>query len=770
MNKQDNLHVSMLVNTDLQTVAFGLYHISSVLKEEGMACFIHKFKDIKNLFSEIREYGVDVIGFSVHWHSQLIVSLKIAEQVISEFPGTKIVLGGITASYFGKDLIQFGHVDFVIVGDGEIPFLHIAQGKEHSVIPNIYWKTEELEVRFNGVSYNTGIERMRDFVYENIDDFRNTRSILKMGKGCFFKCLHCGGRNKALKGHGTDQPVFFKEQDIKHVVERNYDKLKFKHLYLAQDHFRDIKNLTLGIAELPDAITKKVTINLAAWGLPDKEYVEILCGKFAKVCMELTIDLFNESVLKNSRGYCFNGKNIENEIFSYLQGLFTIKNLEIVVFFSYPHIDNNRLIFPDFRTIKAILDLEDLFRKEHLEGRFGICYLLLSTDPGSAYGAKYSFKEYWETMLNMKSGFGSFCFHFKEFMDEDEFNAHHLFIQVLMKLLEVSTNVVQSLYRITFRADIEKFYCSLFSVFEKLYRYEIMHEMNVMQSYANRQAYFGYSATDQEKVGEEQLSNFIYRFLRKCFDEGLIDRDLDLISAQYHCKTRVMEASYISSLDYAEKNAGIEKSKRITFPIKNLFINIFNKVQNINFILPGQLFRANSSFSKRESEALFALFAEFSLKELVAIFDKKNCSSIDEDTIAIIKTNCSGVLTSTNELFKQLYRMTKSYNVNNTDYIKPILKLLIELNDRAELKSLLGKIENAGWDDCEFESRPVNYAITEKTGKLIPLTEEELFILCNCNGMCSLLDLSEKCTGQFPIDIAIFETIIEFFYENRLII
>ena len=778
MNKPGDLHASMLVNTDLPTVAFGLYHISSLLKEEGMICLVHKFKDINNLFSEIREHSIGVVGFSVHWHSQLIVSLKISEQIVTEFPGIKIVLGGLTASYFAKDLIRFGQVDFVIVGDGEVPFLNIAQSKKPSEIPNVYWKTADQEIHFNGVSYNIGIERTRDFVYENIDDFKNTRSILKMGKGCFFKCFHCGGRNKALMEHGTNQPLFFKAQDIKHVVEQNYKKLKFKHLYLAQDHFRDIKNLTLGLAELPDSITEKFILNVGAWGLPDKEYVEILCRKFSKVCVELTIDLVDESVLKNSRGFSFNGKSIEDEISQYLHGLFTLNNLEILIFFSYPHINNNHMIFPDFRTIKAILDWEDLFRQEHLEGRFGICYLLLSTDPGSEYGAKYSFNEFWEKMLNMKSGFDSFCIHYKRFMDDDEFNAHHLFTQVLMKLLEISTNVLQCLYRITFRSDIETFYLSLFRVFEGLYRDEIIHEMRVMQSYANSQAYFGYSCTDQENVGDEQLSNFIFRFLGRCFDEGLIDRDFKLISSQYHCKTRVMEASYISSLDYTEKNAEKEKDSRRTFPIKNPFINLFNKVRNINLILSGKLFKAHSSFPKRESEVLFALFAEFSLKELAAIFDDKFRSQLDPDILAIIRScgvkfppfTRDSIGKEEKLYFKHVYLMTKDYNVNNTDYIKPILELLIDVNKRDELKTLVGKIESAGWEDGEFKSNLVNYAVTEKTGTFIPLTDEELFILRNCNGICSLRNLSQKCTNEFSIDIEIFETVIQFFYKNRLII
>ena len=770
MGKQRTQRVGLLVNTDVPTVALGLYHISSALKAAGIPCFIHKFQDIKRLFSGIQGLDVSVMGFSVHWHSQLIPSLKIAEQVIAEFPGVTIVLGGITASCFGEELIRFAHVDFVVVGDGEIPFLNILQGKEPSVIPNVYWKTPGHEIRFNGVSYHTSAERMRDFIYENSDDFQATRSILKMGKGCFFKCFHCGGRNEALKGHGCDLPVFFEAADIRRVVERNYRKLKFKHLYLAQDHFRDIRNIAQGLAQLPDDITKSFTVNVAAWGLPDMEYVKILGNKFPAVCLELTFDVLHETLLKDSRGLRFGEKTVEEGITSYLRELFAVRNLELLIFFSYPHIHNGAMIFPDFRTLKALFDWEDLFRQEHLEGRLGICYLLLSTDPASAYGEKYPFEVFWERLLQRKSGFGSLCFHFREYMDEDLFDAHHLFVQTLMKLLEISTNFTQYIYRILFRSDMEKCYASLFRIFEGLYRNEIIPEMKVMQSYAESQSYLGYSCTKQEYVDERQLSNLVFRFLGRCFDEGLIGRDFEAFRYVYHCEARVNGASYISCLDLSQNNAGKEKNCKATFPIKNPYVNLFCKVKNLHFILSEQLLEAGSVYPKREEEALFALFAGFSLKELIAVFDEERCSRLYPDMWARVKSVFPEFSAATKEArVRTLYLMTKSFNTTNAHAIKPMLKLLVAAHERHELEELMITMQEKRLHGLEWKLSPVNYAVTEKTRRLIPLSDEELFILNRCNGLNSLFDLSEAFTAAFSLDIAMFGTIIEFFYMNRLL-
>ena len=107
------------------------------------------------------------------------------------------------------------------------------------------------------------------------------------------------------------------------------------------------------------------------------------------------------------------------------------------------------------------------------------------------------------------------------------------------------------------------------------YRSEIIHEMKVMQSYAESRAYLGYSCTKQEYVDEQQLSNFIFRFLGRCFDEGLIGRDFEVFRYLFHCEARVNGASYISCLDLAQNHAGKEKNSKAAFPSKILMLTCF---------------------------------------------------------------------------------------------------------------------------------------------------------------------------------------------------
>ena len=84
------------------------------------------------------------------------------------------------------------------------------------------------------------------------------------------------------------------------------------------------------------------------------------------------------------------------------------------------------MIFPDFRTLKAIFDWGR--RVPAGTSRREIWHLLPVVEyrPGIGVRRKVPFEVFWESLLQRKSGFGSLCFHFREFMDEDRFNAHHL--------------------------------------------------------------------------------------------------------------------------------------------------------------------------------------------------------------------------------------------------------------------------------------------------------------------------------------------------------
>jgi len=181
-------------------------------------------QEIKNLKS--LAFGIDL-----HWlpHSQ--GGLEIAKLIKKYHPESKVIFGGLSATYFHKELILYPQVDFVIRGDSaENPLFRLIQalkGKEGLFsVPNLTYKDKKNEVRINSLT----------FIPENLNgiglDYPHLiRAILRdkdlLGyfpfygwgrypitailtcKGCIQNCTSCGGSSFAYSNFCLrDKPAF----------------------------------------------------------------------------------------------------------------------------------------------------------------------------------------------------------------------------------------------------------------------------------------------------------------------------------------------------------------------------------------------------------------------------------------------------------------------------------------------------------------------------------------------------------------------------------
>ncbi|MBK7885843.1 MAG: cobalamin-dependent protein [Bacteroidetes bacterium] len=87
--------------------------------------------------------GYEVIAFSCYiWN--ITQTLAVARRIKAVNPAIKILLGGPEVSYEYDDFIALPEVDFIIVGEGEIPFgLFLDHYPDVSKVPNLVYKAEE---------------------------------------------------------------------------------------------------------------------------------------------------------------------------------------------------------------------------------------------------------------------------------------------------------------------------------------------------------------------------------------------------------------------------------------------------------------------------------------------------------------------------------------------------------------------------------------------------------------------------------------------------
>ena len=153
------------------------------------------------------------IGIDLHWMPHCHGAIEIARLAKEVHPDVPVIFGGLSSTYFQRELMDYPEIDFVLRGDSTEPPLHqlltvLRDGGELGEIPNLTWR-ERGEVRVNPLSFipqtldyvdvrpELLIEmalRYRDFasVLPFNGWLRNPTTMVLPLKGCAYECVTCG--------------------------------------------------------------------------------------------------------------------------------------------------------------------------------------------------------------------------------------------------------------------------------------------------------------------------------------------------------------------------------------------------------------------------------------------------------------------------------------------------------------------------------------------------------------------------------------------------
>ncbi len=223
------------------SVVFEIYPIgfltmAGYLKQQGMQVRIvnlglrmltdPKF-DVRKFLAGLRPKA---IGIDLHWMPHCHGAIEIARLAKEVHPDVPVLFGGLSSTYFHKELMAYPEVDFVLRGDSTEPPLHqllvaLAEGGALDQVPNLTWR-DNGEVRVNPLSFvpktldyidvypELLIEmaiRYRDFasVLPFKGWLRNPTTMVLPLKGCAFECVTCGS-SASTCAHMTlrRKPVF----------------------------------------------------------------------------------------------------------------------------------------------------------------------------------------------------------------------------------------------------------------------------------------------------------------------------------------------------------------------------------------------------------------------------------------------------------------------------------------------------------------------------------------------------------------------------------
>jgi len=180
----------------------------------------------------IKKLKSPVFGIDLHWLVSSHGAIEVARLVKKHHPESKVVFGGLSSSYFYKELINYPEVDYVVRGDStEEPLRQLMDCVRHSVkpdkVPNLVWKDGRGKVGENPFSHvptdlshlmvSNYAETVRSVIrYRDLASYAPFKgwkdypiTAVLTCKGCKENCVICGGSGAAfMRFYGRARPVF----------------------------------------------------------------------------------------------------------------------------------------------------------------------------------------------------------------------------------------------------------------------------------------------------------------------------------------------------------------------------------------------------------------------------------------------------------------------------------------------------------------------------------------------------------------------------------
>jgi B12-binding domain/radical SAM domain protein len=164
----------------------------------------------------------NLFGIDLHWLPHANGALALAELIKQVHPETKVLMGGLSASYYHEELLDYPSVDFVLRGDStEEPCRQLVAslrlGRPLDEVQNLTWKDKGGATVVNPLSFvpdNLDYIDVPDYRYivRSVFKYRSLRDVVPYlewlrypstmilnSRGCKLDCAICGGSTSAYK-------------------------------------------------------------------------------------------------------------------------------------------------------------------------------------------------------------------------------------------------------------------------------------------------------------------------------------------------------------------------------------------------------------------------------------------------------------------------------------------------------------------------------------------------------------------------------------------
>ena len=170
----------------------------------------------------LQHLSAPVFGVDLHWLPHVQGALSVIDLVKQAHPGSRTLVGGLSASYYHRELIENPNVDFVLRGDStEEPVRQLLQALRESrplaSVENLTWKRADGSVVVNPLTFVPDNIDYIDvpayrYVLRSLFKYHSLRNViphlewlrypitlLLSARGCLENCSVCGGSRTAYQ-------------------------------------------------------------------------------------------------------------------------------------------------------------------------------------------------------------------------------------------------------------------------------------------------------------------------------------------------------------------------------------------------------------------------------------------------------------------------------------------------------------------------------------------------------------------------------------------
>lgn len=306
----------------------------------------------------LKKINAKVFGIDLHWLPHAQGALAIAELVKKIHPDSYVLFGGLSSSYYYKELIEYPFVDFVIRGDStEEPIRQLLQSLRENMplenVENLTWKKHDGTAVYNQLTFvpaNLDYTDVPDYKYamRSVFKYHNFENVMPYiewlhypttmvlnSRGCTQDCAICGGSISAYKGICNRYSPAYRSpekliEDIRTI--KNFSKAP---IFMIHDPRIGGMNRAKRFFSLLKEEKMKNEFVFELFFPADESFFKMVRDSVSSWSIEITLESPNEALRRKNGKFPFPNDDIENSMKYALK--YGCKKIDIFFMVGIPH-------------------------------------------------------------------------------------------------------------------------------------------------------------------------------------------------------------------------------------------------------------------------------------------------------------------------------------------------------------------------------------------------------------------------------------------------